>query len=200
MIKGINLIPVEIQNEWRIKKWRAGILAACAVYVCLLAAVFINQRFALNEKRAEEQAVLGEKDALAAKSSEYALLTRKLTELKTTETELKKRLGVTADLNDKRISWSLILKKLSHDIPDGVWLRALSTSDVQDSAGKKLRFLGSAKSNRVLADFVFKLENSGYFQDSTLSYSQKRESGGSSVYDFEIYATLRKTNEILYEW
>ncbi|MBI4948541.1 MAG: PilN domain-containing protein [Deltaproteobacteria bacterium] len=199
-MKGINLIPEEIQRGWRIRKWRLAFIASFACYLLFLVAVFALQRTELKGLKAVEAALISQKDALSGRSSEYALLTKKLSDIHAAEGELSQRLGVASELKDRRVSWSFVLKKLSHEVPKGVWLRSLSTSDVQGTTEKKVKFLGSATNNRAIADFIFKIENSGNFRDAALSYSQKREMGGTSVYDFEVYATLRKTGEVLYEW
>ncbi|MBI5453878.1 MAG: PilN domain-containing protein [Deltaproteobacteria bacterium] len=199
-MKGINLIPEDIQKAWRVRKWRLAFIGAGACYVLFLIAVFALQRAELSRLKAEEAALVSAKDALAGRSSEYALLTKRLSEIRAAEGELSQRIGVASELKDKRVSWSFVLKNLSHEVPKGVWLRSLSTSDVQGTTDKKVKFLGSATNNRAVADFIFKIENSGRFRDATLSYSQKRDLGGNIVYDFEVYATLRKTGEVLYEW
>jgi len=199
-MKGINLIPDEIQKGWRIRKWRLAFAASAACYLLFLAAVFALQRMELKGLKAAEAALISQKDALSQRSSEYALLTKKLSDIHAAEGELSQRIGVASELKDRRVSWSFVLKKLSHEVPKGVWLRSLSTSDVQGTTDKKVKFLGSATNNRAIADFIFKIENSGSFRDAALSYSQKREMGGTSVYDFEVYATLRKTGEVIYEW
>lgn len=198
-MKGINLIPEEIRRGWRVRKWRLAFIGASACYVVFLTAVFVLQRTEINGLKSIEASLAAERDALSGRSSEYALLTKKLSEIKAAEGELSQRLGIASELKDKRVSWSLVLKKLSHEVPKGVWLRSISTSDGPNSTEKKVKFLGSATHNRAVADFIFKVENSGHFTDATLSYSQKRDLGGNPVYDFEVLATLRKT-EVLYEW
>lgn len=201
MIKGINLIPDDIQRQWRIQGIRKSLSAVAVVYLVILSLVFINQRLAISEKKAEAAGILTQRDALISKSSQYSELSTKLRGIQQAEAELKRRLSLTSDLSDKRISWSAILKKLSNDIPSGVWLKSLSTSDIQGSGGKKIRVLGNSSSNRAIADFIFTLENSGYFQDVSLSYSQKKEIANKSlVYDFEVYMTVKRTDEIMYEW
>lgn len=199
-MRGINLIPEEIQRGWRVRKWRLAFIGASACYVIFLVAAFALQRMEVDGLKAEEAALVSAKDALAGRSSEYSLLTKRLSEIRTAEGELSQRIGVASELKDRRVSWSFVLKKLSHEVPKGVWLRSLSTSDVQGTTDKKVKFLGSATNNRAVADFIFKIENSGHFRDATLSYSQKRDLGTESVYDFEVYATLRKTGEVVYEW
>ena len=116
-----------------------------------------------------------------------------MTEIQQAEAELKKKFEVSAILSEKRIAWSTLLKRLSNDIPGNVWLRTFSTSDINDQAGKKIRFVILRQQGCV--EFVFMLENSGYFE-ATLLYTQKKNYGTNSFHDFEVYSTL-KTEEIM---
>lgn len=195
--KGINLIPLEIQRGWRARKIKTALVFAGIVYLAGLSFIYMDQRSAIGAKRGELDAVLNEKNIAASKVSGYSELSRKIAEIKGLEEEHKKRLGAAAGLAEKKVSWSTVLKKLSHGVPEGVWLRTLSTTDAQ--AVKKLRFLGSSASARGVSEFIFGLENSCNFTDVSLAYSQKRDLEKESVYDFEIYATLSRTEEILYE-
>lgn len=198
-VKGINLVPEDIQARWKIWKRRKALLTIGAVYAAALLVVFINQRVVLHGRRAVAAAITAEKNSLAAKGSEYERLSRQLSEARQAEGELKKNFEASTVLAQKRIAWSVLLKRISNDMPRGVWLKTLSTSDVNDQAGKRMRFAGAAASNRSVSEFVFMLENSGYFEEAVLLYTQKKEYGGNSYYDFEVNSTLKKTDEITYE-
>lgn len=198
-VKGINLVPEDVQAQWRLWKRRKMLLSVSAVYVAALLLVFVSQRVALSGKRAVISSLEAQKESLASKGSEYARLSTRMTEIQQAEAALKKKFEVSTILSEKRIAWSALLKKLSNDIPGNVWLRGFSTSDINDQAGKKIRFVGTAVSNRAVSEFVFMLENSGYFEEATLLYTQKKEYGTNSFYDFEVYSTLKKTEEIMYE-
>jgi Tfp pilus assembly protein PilN len=197
MPRGINLIPYDMQRGWRERKLKAALVFGAAAYLAALSALYLDQRSRLSEKRQELAGVLDERDAAASRISGYADLSRKISEIRGLEDEHRKRLGATAELAEKKVSWSMVLKKLSHSVPEGVWLKTLSTTDAQ--AGKKLRFLGSSTTARGVSEFIFGLENSGNFTDVSLAYSQKRDFDKESVFDFEVYAALKKTDEIIYE-
>ncbi|MEK7773546.1 MAG: PilN domain-containing protein [Deltaproteobacteria bacterium] len=198
-VKGINLVPEDVQARWRLWKRRKILLFVSAVYVAALFFVFVSQRVALSGKKAVISSLEAQKEGLASKGSEYARLSTRMTEIQQAEAELKKKFEVSTILSEKRIAWSVLLKRLSNDIPGNVWLRTFSTSDINDQAGKKIRFVGTAASNRAVSEFVFMLENSGYFEEATLLYTQKKEYGTNSFHDFEVYSTLKKTEEIMYE-
>lgn len=198
-VKGINLVPEDIQARWRAWKRRKALLTVGVVYVAALLLVFVNQRVVLHGKRAVIASIEAERTGLAAKGSEYERLSRRLAEVRQAEAELKKNFEASAVLAQKRVAWPLLLKRLSNDIPGSVWLKTLSTSDINGEAGKKLRFVGTASSNRSVSEFVFMLENSGYFDDAVLLYTQKKEYGTNAYYDFEVNAALRKNDEMMYE-
>lgn len=84
-------------------------------------------------------------------------------------------------------------------MPEGLWLRGVSSSDAE-GGGKRIRVLGSAAANRAVADFIFTLENSGYFSNVTLAYTQKRDLERAHVYDFELNMNIRKNEETTHDW
>lgn len=186
MVKGVNLIPADVRRSWLYARVRKGVYAAFVVYVGILTILFFNQRVVLAEKRAEVKEMERALSEAIAGSTEYAALKEKEAAVTAAEGELRRRLASAAGLAGAGIPWSGLLKRLSHDIPGRVWLRSLSTSDLGDGAAKRVRFLGSALSNRAVADFIFTLENSGDFRDVRLAYTQKRDFDEKTVYDFEI--------------
>lgn len=200
MKKTINLIPADIQRLWRRRQWRKIMAAAAVAYLLVLAGIYADQRLEVREAKARADSLAAERAALAAKSTEYRRLTIRLGEIRKAEGELKTRVDAAMALAGGRLSWSRILRRLSNDVPPTVWLRALSTSDTENGRRKKMRFLGTAVTNTAIADFIFTLENSGYFGAVDLSYSQKREFHGETVYDFEVFALLKYGGEAGHEW
>jgi len=198
MIKGITLIPDEIKREWLRKKVRKTLIAAATAYIILLGSVFFIQRGSLEAKGAEAIAVAAEKERVISKGSGYAELAMRLQQAKQSEAEIAKKLSVTAGLS--RTAWSQVLKRLSHDVPQGVWLRGISTADLTGGGAKRVRVMGSATANKAIADFIFTLENSGFFSSVTLAYTQKRELQAGQAYDFELYMNINKTGETSYDW
>lgn len=199
MVQGINLIPDEIRRSWRTVRARRWMLAAAIAYAAILVAVFALQRLSIGSASKDIAALEAKRMELAAKSGEYAALTARLGEIQRAEAELRRRYSAAVGLADRRVSWSTILKRLSGDLPRGVWLRSLATSDGQGLDDRRIRFTGSATAHKGIADFIFILENAGYFRDVSLAFSQKRDQDSITVYDFEISAAIRVSEEILYE-
>lgn len=200
MEKKINLIPLEIQREWRLRRYKKVMAAVGVIYLAVLALIFLGQSSETRKLKAEVETRAAEVAALAAGSAEYRTLTVRLAEFTKANAELKGRLASVTELAGGRIAWSTILKRLSNDLPETVWLRALTTSDGEAPGTKKVRFLGSALTSTAVADFIFTLENSGYMKGVNLSYSQRRDFLSKTVYDFEVYATLTRTGEVASEW
>jgi Tfp pilus assembly protein PilN len=200
MDRTINLIPEEVRRAWRLRRWRRAFAAAVVVYLAFLGFIYLGQRSEIRLKLAEAAALDAERAELVSRNAGYADLSRRFADIQRTEAELKTRLDVSGSLALRRVSWSTVLKRVSRDMPAGVWLKTLSTSDADGAQGKKLRFLGSALTGKAAADLVFALENTAYLTDVTLSYLQKKETTSANVYEFEIYATLKKTDEIMHEW
>lgn len=203
MEKKINLVPPEVRRERRFALYKKALAAAAVVYLAVLAGLYLHQRSLVAAKRAEVETLAAEKAALAARSERYRELTVRLRQAEKTEAEIRARLASAEKISTGRVSWATVLKKLSHDVPEGVWLRALSTSDAGGAEGtgeKKVRFLGSAIANTAIAEFIFTLENSGYFTAVDLSYSQRREFDSTTVYDFEVFAGLRRAEEVIHGW
>lgn len=200
MIRGVNLIPEDIQHGWRMARVRAALTVVAVIYIAGLALAFYGQWNVISRKKTELKRLEEQKLSLVGSSTQFSELQTRFKDIQQTETDLKRRLDVATGLAQKRISWSLILKWLSRNTPKDVWLKSVSTSDDQTSHAKKVRLLGTSITNEEIAEFMFTIENSGYFQDTALSYSQKRDIDKTTVYDFEISANLRKTGEVMYEW
>jgi len=215
--KTINLVPEDIRERWKAKRVRTVAVAVAIVYLIGVVAVYAGTRASVSGMQTTIDTLAAEKAALAARSAEYRELTIRLAETRKAEADYRRRLDTAMKLTEGIVSWSAVLKRLSNDIPGGVWLRTLSTADAgpvgaapggsggQPAAAprggsKKVRFLGTAVANGAIADFIFTLENSGYFTGVDLSYTQKREVLSSTVYDFEVEGTIKPTSEIMYEW
>ena len=143
---------------------------------------------------------------LETRSSEYLSLRSQLTGVNAQERDMKRRLDLSSGLTRDRVLWSSVLKRMSNDLPGGVWLKSMTTSDIADvsegGAGevKQVRFLGSGLTNSAISDLIFTLENSGYFSNVQLAYTQKKELESGTIFDFEVQVRLKKGVEGIYGW
>ncbi|MBI5236121.1 MAG: PilN domain-containing protein [Deltaproteobacteria bacterium] len=198
-VKGINLVPEDILRQERLSVYKTGLRVIAVLYVVIVAIIYMNQKMTLDAKSSDEQSLIKQRDGLVAMSLQYSELSKRFTDIQKSEDDIKKRLSISGDLSLKRISWAALLKRMSRDIPANVWLKSLSTSDASEAGGKKIRFTGSAASNKGVSDLVFTLENAGYFHDVQLVYAQKREGSKDSLYDFEVIADVKRIDDILHD-
>jgi Tfp pilus assembly protein PilN len=199
MKNGIDLVPAEINRERLLKKARAFLVAAGIMYLAVLGMIFTLQSIEIKNKSAELSAVEAERDSLLAGGARQAELAGRLAEIRKAQAALTQRINATAGLSGKKIAWAFVLKSLAADVPEGVWLRAVSTFEAA-SALKRVRLTGSATSNRVVAGFISTLESSGLFAGVNLTYTQKREHPSGQVYDFELYMDLKRTEDTVHDW
>lgn len=207
MIERINLIPDEIRKRRRIGETRPLIIVALVLYFSGLGAVYFYQRADINRRLNNLEQVKKQNQELMAQNARYREVIERVDLAQKREGEIKKRLEVIDSLLQGRIYWSGILRSITNIVPDGIWFTSLSTYDAGDTGkasaprtakssvesigGKGVKFGGTALSNSRIAEFVFALENSQFFGNVLLAYSQKREFHGRDLYDFEITTDLK---------
>ncbi len=199
MKNGINLIPDEVRKERLLKK--ACVFSALAGVIYLVALVFMSaeQRSEIREKRELLSSVEARRDELLGGARGRADFGGRLAAAREAEAELTRKISATDSISGRKTAWSHVLKRLSAEVPKGVWLRSVATTDAAPQL-KRVRLSGSATSNRPLAGFISSLENSGVFTGVSLTYTQKREQAAGAVYDFELSMELKKTDEAAHEW
>lgn len=209
MIQGINLIPDEIKKIKKAGQRRPIIIALLIFYAAGAGVFYVYQNAKVKARLAKIEQIKKERDELVSQSARYKEVIERINLAQRREGEIKKRLDVINSLLQARIYWSDILRAVTHLIPDGVWLRSMSTYDLAKGAGnvpaepagglpsnasvrgKGIKFSGTAFSNSRIAEFIFAMENSQFAGSVALVFSQKREFQGRDLYDFEITADLK---------
>lgn len=200
MIERINLIPDEMQRKTRTGQKRPLIIFLLVIYILGLGMLYFYQKANVRERLSNIEQARKQRDELIAQSARYKEVIERINLAQKKEEDIKKRLAVIDSLLQGRIYWSEILRNITHLIPDGIWFASLSTYDLvkgtgnvpaEPAGGKGVKFNGTALSNSRIAEFVFALENSQFFGNVLLAYSQKRELHGRDLYDFEITADLK---------
>lgn len=95
----------------------------------------------------------------------------------------------------EEIVWGETFRELSLVVPSGVWLTQLEThGETGDTlAGDMpLRILGTAVSQRVVADLLARLETAARFARPELVYTQREAGLGTARVGFEIRCGLRR--------
>lgn len=209
MIERINLIPDEIQRKRRAGQKRPLTIFLLVIYVFGLGGLYFYQHTKVKGRLNNMEQVRKQRDELIAQSARYKEAIERINIAQRREEDIKKRLEVIGALLEGRVCWSEILRNITHIVPNGIWLASLSTYDLAKGSGnaqadpagglssgasiggKGVKFNGTALSNSRIAEFVFAMENSQFFRNVLLSYSQKREFQGRDLYDFEITADLK---------
>jgi len=114
------------------------------------------------------------------------------------EKRIDKIATVIEEINNRRIIWSEVLKRITRIIPPALWLVRLRVieEELEENRGQKLEIAkklilkGSSLDNVGVTDFLTHLEESGIFSKVTLEYSQKKILGTETVFDFEIKGEL----------
>jgi len=199
MIERINLIPDEIRERKKAGQKRPLIIIFLVFYFIGLGAVYFYQKAKIHGRLDNLEQIKKQNSELIAQNAGYKDAIERIGLAQKREEDIKKRLEVIDSLLQGRIYWSGILRGITHIIPEGIWFNSLSTYDLTDAskasvprAGKGVRFTGTALSNSRIAEFIFAIENSQFFGNVLLAYSQKREFQGKDLYDFEITADLKE--------
>jgi Tfp pilus assembly protein PilN len=120
------------------------------------------------------------------------------------ENRIDKIATVIEKINNRRIIWSDVLKRITQIIPPALWLVRLHVieEELEENRGqkpeitKKLILKGSSLDNMGVTDFLTHLEESGIFSKVTLEYSQKKILGTETVFDFEIDGEFNAENTL----
>lgn len=173
--KEIGEAPVAPTPEFREK--RPQPFAALIVLFALVAvvALFFYQKNALTK----ENNLL--RDARAEKKSLQDVVV-KLEELEKQRNLFERKIRVITQLQSRQENAVIIMDELSRHLPNWVWLTELSFSSFE------IRVKGRAVSNNLIADYIFNLEESPYFQNVNLISSTQRRVRNNQYLEFAITA------------
>ncbi|MBI5047646.1 MAG: PilN domain-containing protein [Deltaproteobacteria bacterium] len=198
MIEQINLISDETRERKRTGRKRPLIIGLLVLYFLGLGGVYFYEKAELNGRLNKLEQVSKQSGGLIAQNTRYKEVIERVNLAQKREDEIKKRVEVIGAILDSRIYWSDVLRSITHIIPDGIWFTSIVTYDLTDQvkvkallSGKGVKFNGTALSNSRIAEFIFAIENSHFFGNVLLTYSQKREFHGKDLYDFEVTTELK---------
>jgi type IV pilus assembly protein PilN len=141
--------------------------------------------------------ITGEVDRLTSENSEIDAEIKRLKQVigQVEEYEkkrevLQKKLDIIRTLKARKTGPVHMLDEIATNIPEKCWLTSLS------ELNKKVTLTGVAINNEVIADFISKLEESGYFDDVYLvSTVQTEDKGGLKLKEFSITARMTTPDE-----
>jgi Tfp pilus assembly protein PilN len=156
--------------------FNVGILASVLGVVIVLAVIVLT--------------MISQKAQIASLESKIKGYSEELTKLagpkRLVDDYLKKQADVNTKLNEiasidkTRFYTVTLLDQLSHALPDYLWLTSMKDE-------KDLIYLeGMTFSNLIVADFMDRLKESGYFSNVELTQTSKAESEGKELVKFSI--------------
>jgi type IV pilus assembly protein PilN len=181
MIK-INLLPKEARK--RVGIWDQIIIITLVVIGTVVGIIIWNSSLngkidQLNKSIADTQQRLEELKKVIAEIEEFERQRK----------ALEDKLRVIAKLEKEQQLPVHLLDELYHTLEENMWLRNFSQADMN------LSITGIALSNPVVADYNRKLEESPYFSNVDLKYTQRSEIANREVRNFSITATLTPPQE-----
>ena len=102
---------------------------------------------------------------------------------------LQKKLDIIQTLKARKTGPVHMLDEIATNIPEKCWLTSLA------EVNKKLTITGVALNFEVIADFIKKLEESGYFDDVYLVSTQQREKESLKLKEFSVTARMTSPQE-----
>lgn len=111
-----------------------------------------------------------------------------------------RRIGVSAQENltviiANRPRWSRVLQEIARALPSDVWLDSIKVKGGGDE-WYTILIRGEAKSQRVLTDFILRLESSGLFAKTALDNTKlASKASGSVSYELSTQPVMKKLME-----
>lgn len=102
---------------------------------------------------------------------------------------LQKKLDIIRTLKARKTGPVHMLDEIASNIPEKCWLTSIQ------ELNKKVTLTGVAINNEVIADFISKLEESGYFDDVYLVSTIQREDNGVKLKEFSVTARMTTPEE-----
>ena len=182
-MKRVNLIPREKNRigffaEQQRKKMLLGLLLFAGICFLWQTTMIVRyQQHIVRKKRAvkELQAALTKATSLHEDIQAKKTLSEK--EKKT----IAQRLALLKESKKENIPWSKILLQLGELVPPEMWLKKITLS--KDA----ITIEGTTLDNAIMSDFMIKLDEDKYFQNTTFRYTQKAKEQGV---EFEIATYL----------
>ncbi|MBN2543538.1 PilN domain-containing protein [bacterium] len=185
MIK-INLLPPELRRKKKaalIDRFFIYIFIALIAEIVFLMTINMTQNTRINEL----ETILADTRAEIAKNKNQITLINELTKLKD---NIQSRMNALQSLESQRPIWINTLENLASIVPDYLWFRTFAENN------DKVDIEGTSYSIKSIATFLVALIKSSYFTNVNLSYIQKGELGGYTIYSFKVDAIMVKTPDM----
>lgn len=171
--KEVREVQTAAEGEYKVKKKFPIGLLVLLLGIIAIVALYFYQKNEISKEQALLDAARQEK-----KSLEYVEV--KLRELEVQRNNLKRKIDLINDLKSQQANAVIIMDELSKKIPDWVWL-----TDTTFSANR-INLKGRSISNNLLADYIYNIKQSPYFDNVNLISSTLRRSGNNQYFEFSL--------------
>ncbi len=173
--KELRETPVIPVTEKKVKKTPSLSFLIFFLFIVAIVALFLFQRKALEKERELLRKAEQERNEL-----QYVIV--KLEELEKKKSLFSSKIDLINKLMIQQEIPVRIMDELSKNIPEWVWLTEATFKD------QNLEIKGNALSNSLIADYIFNLENSPYFDNVNLISSTQRMIGNDQFLEFSLTA------------
>ncbi len=170
----VNLLPPDVRNKHKIRRFTAAAVGAIAAVVVLLLMVFVLQSSRLASANSELAAQASLNDGLQGKISALHHF-QDLQDLAVSKQD------VVSGLTARQVQWSDTLRSISASTPDGVWFTSISGVLNDTPTGEivgTIQFQGKALNHRKIAEWLTTVEKIHGWENAWVS-SSAEESGGT---------------------
>ncbi len=159
----INLLPVRTSRR-RETAQRQLVIGLIGLAVVVAVCVGLQLKVSADISAAEQ-----ENAEIEAEVNRLKKVIGQVEEYEKKKDALKKKLDIIAKLKAGKTGPVHMLDELATRIPEKAWLKSIS------EVNKKLTLTGFAINNEVIADFISRLEESGYFDDVYLVSTRQKD-------------------------
>ncbi|MFC1855708.1 PilN domain-containing protein [Thermodesulfobacteriota bacterium] len=207
MIQRINLIPEELLGKHG--GFKLPVKYIIVVILALLYIIPLNRHINNKLKAVTEEkgALEKKKDTISARNDDFAKLQKEVDTLQSSIEMVNTSKVALLKIIKERIFWSDVLKEISYNIPNKLWLHGIVSHDniiddevdsdeniIIEKTVKSITIKGSAYKNKTIKDFVKNLEESFFLNEIKLAYIRKNVLNEIYiVYNFEIRAKLSES-------
>ncbi len=169
--KEITEAPSAIAPEIRERKKGPAYGLVYLVFIAVIAALFLYQKNTLSKEQSLLQAAQIEKKSLQD-------VEVKLEQLEQQKSLLERKINLINQLKSRQEVAIRIMDELSKNIPDWVWLTETSFKN------EMIQIKGRALSNNLIADYIYNLDQSPYFNNVNLISSTQKKSRTDQYLEF----------------
>lgn len=176
----INLLPVRAaQRKEKLRTQVVVLVLSLLLAGAACGSLYLNKQWAIDDINAEIKDLQAQNNALKKKLGEVANYEKR-------KKDLQQKLDVLADLKTAKSGPVHLLDDLSLALPDKVWL----TSFEERGGGVKLSGYGDTE--KTVANFMNRLERSGYYSNVELSVTQQATIEGVKMQKFTLSCRTEK--------